>query len=1084
MTARILPLWCSLALTFTAGAALPRVEELTCEHEQNPLGLGAATPRLSWKIQSGRDGEVQTAYQIRAARSESALASGRNVVWDSGKLPSDQSVLVPWAGPALKSRDRIFWQVRIWGAAGVPSPWSQTASFELGLLHPDNEWKAKWITADLPRYDVMAPTLADASWINDGSAATQAAAIRFAFELPANAVVRRAFVDAAGDGLLTIYLNDRANRQGSSSRTAPLHADVTGQCAPGKNLIAIGSAAVRGAVRRDGNAAGRNAIAARVLIELQDGRKLAFNTDAHWKAAAAPSGNWFETAFDDSGWRVATVLGRYAEQPSRYCDNTIGPGRYLRKNFTTSRAISSARLYATALGVYEASINGQPLGDARLDPGWTDYAKRVMVQTFDVTAALRRGDNTLGVVLSDGWYAGRVGWMGVAQYGPRPSFAGQLEITYNDGSRDTIVTDESWKAGDGEIVGSDMQWGEIVDARKTSGWNQPSFDDSKWSPVVVEEHRLALDPQRGPRVRARMELTPKKITRRGDAWLVDLGQNFVGHVRLSARGPAGTTITVRHAEMLDAAATNSSLYTENLRPALSLDTFILKGGARETFEPQFTFHGFRYVEVAGYPGELTAGDIRGVVVGSDTPETGTWESSDANLNRLYENIVWSQRGNFLSVPTDCPQRDERMGWMGDAQVFAPTAARNADVAGFFTKWLLDVNDAQGPRGEFPTVAPRANQNNSWPVWGDAGVIIPWAMYLAYGDKAFLADNYEHMARWVDYCRQTSANLILNGGVGDHLAPRPTPTSIVDTAYFANSVRIVSLSAVILGKGEEAMRYEKLFQDIKAAFNTNFVGADGSITAPGGFGFRGRGAAAASTNSARIGNTQTAFLLALRFDLLPENLKAEAARRLAESVETNGHLTTGFVGVGQICPGLTRIGRSDLAWQLVFNDTYPSWLFSVKNGATTIWERWDGWTPERGFQDPAMNSFNHYSFGSIGEWLFSGAAGINSDPISPGYKHFFLRPQFTPRLSFVKATQETQYGLILSHWHVEKDQMVYDIHVPPNTTAQVTLPVASRDVRMDGKPLGLTSPAGTYVVPVSSGNHQFIFPRELISAAAR
>jgi len=784
------------------------------------------------------------------------------------------------------------------------------------------------------------------------------------------------------------------------------------------------------------------------------------------------------------------VLGPYAAAPSKYCDNTIGPGRYLRKSFTIKGTITKARLRATALGVYEVSINGQRVNrDSLLDPGWTDYTKRVMVQTFDVTRLLSPGQNALGAVLSDGWYAGRIGWMGLAQYGPRPVFAAQLEITFADGSTQIIPTDDSWEAGPGEIIGSDMQWGEIIDARKAAiGWDKSNFKNPAWTNVVVEQHDIALVPQLGPPVRKLLELAPQKITRHGDKWIVDLGQNLVGFIRLSARGSAGTAITVRHAELLDP---DGSLYTENLRPALATDTFILKGDGREIFEPHFTFHGFRYVEIAGYPGTLAADDLRGIVVASDTPPTGAWECSDPNLNRLFQNIVWGQRGNFLSVPTDCPQRDERMGWMGDAQVFAPTATRNADVAGFFTKWLVDISDAQGTNGEFPTVVPRANQNNSYPVWGDAGVIIPWAMFIAYGDKAFIADNYTNMTRWVDYSARTSSNLILTGGVGDHLAPRITPVNIVDTAFFANSARLAARTAALLGKTDDAAKYDKLFHDIAGAFNNNFVGPDGSITAVGGGFGRGRGAAPATnagTNAPgrggvgltgeRAGNTQTAYILALQFDLLPENLRPVVAERLVRDVEQNGHLTTGFVGVGRICPTLARIGRPDLAWQLVLTDTYPSWLFSVKNGATTIWERWDGWTPEKGFQDSAMNSFNHYSLGSVGDWLYSGAAGIELDELNSGYKHFFLRPQFTPRLTHVKATQDSPYGIISSHWQVEGDQMLYDVTIPPNTTADLILPVPTQTVRQSGQPLPAQSTASTQVL-LRAGMYHFSFPRELV-----
>ena len=1046
-----------LCCPLTAPAESPvRFGALTCEHLVNPIGIGVQRPRLSWKLISGRAGELQTAWQVRAASSAAALAAGRPDFWNSGKKASDQSVLVPWGGNPLGPRARVFWQVRIWDRDGDATAWSKPAQFELGLLDPATEWEGQWITADLPRYDVEREALARASWINAGSGAGQAAAVRFALDLPADATVRRAAVDVAADGLITLYANGEPTRQGPSSRTAPLRADLRSALRPGRNILAIASAAVRGALRHEADAAGRNAIAAHGAIELEDGRRFEFDTDGTWKAAVAPAGDWFATGFDDTAWPGATVLGPYAVQPSAYADNTIGPGRYLRKNFPVTGRVAQARLYATALGVYEASLNGQPVSDTVLNPGWTDYNKRVMVQTYDVTRLLKSGANAVGVVLGDGWYAGRLGWMGLAQYGARPAFNAQLEITYADGSRQVIPTDESWRAGAGEIVGSDEQWGEVIDARRAvPRWDQPGFDGVAWTPAVAERHEMALVPQLGPPVRRLREVSPKAINRHGTAWVVDFGQNLVGHVRIGARGPAGTALTLRHAEMLNA---DGSLYTANLRPALSTDTFILAGASGvETFEPHFTFHGFRYVEVGDYPGTLTPEDLRAIVVGSDLRPTGTFECSDAGLNRLFENIAWSQRGNFLSVPTDCPQRDERMGWMGDAQVFAPTAAANADVAAFFTKWMVDVNDGQSPQGDYADVSPRVDRPQpAWPVWGDTGVIIPWVMYGAYGDKAFLADNYAAMARWVEFSRRNASDLIRTGGVGDHLAPRRTPVDVVDTAYFAHSAQLLAKAAAVLGKTDDAARYDQLFRDISAAFNRAFVGPEGVIK----------------------GDTQTAYLLALQFDLLPQNLRAAAARRLAGDVEQSGHLTTGFVGVGLICPVLAQIGRPDLAWQLVLTDTYPAWLFSVKNGASTIWERWDGWTPERGFQDPAMNSFNHYSLGSVGAWLYAGAAGIQPDEDHPGYKRFWLRPQFTSRLEYVKATLDSPYGMISSHWHAEGDQMLYDVTIPPNSSAVLTLPVPPQEVRQSGKRL----PAGDATVTsltLSAGAYRFSFARRLL-----
>ena len=1078
MSRRFLSLLAALCLMGSAHAenlSPVKIDALTCEHLTNPVGIGNQQPRFSWKLRSDRAGEIQTAWEIRATSSASGLIAGSPDLWDSGKIVSDQSVLVPWNGKPLNSRSQVFWQVRIWDKDGQPTAWSDVASFELGLLDATNEWRGRWITADLPRYDIEQSALAKASWINAGSTASQAAAIRFAVELPANAVIRRAFIDVAADGLITNYVNGHATHPGFTSLTAPLHVEIGGQLTPGKNIIAISSAVVRGGIRRDRGEAGRNAIAARGVIELADGRQIEFNTDGSWKAAVAPGGNWFAPEFDDSGWVAATVVAPFSEQLSKYYDITIGPGRYLHKNFTPQKSIAKARLYATALGVYEAFIDGKRVSDDLLAPGWTDYTKRVMVQTYDVTKLIHPGQNAVGAVLGDGWYAGRLGWMGAAQYGTRPVFNAQLEITYADGSTDVIATDDSWKAGPGEIIGSDEQWGEIIDAQKAvKDWDQPAFDNSTWSNAVVEEHSFALVPQLGPPVRALMELAPQKITRHGDAWIVDFGQNLVGHVRLVAKGPAGDTVTVRHAETINS---DGSLYTENLRTALATDKFTLGGTGRETLEPHFTFHGFRYAEITGYPGTLKDGDIRAVVVSSDTPPTGTFECSNPDLNRLYQNIVWSQHGNFLSVPTDCPQRDERLGWMGDAQVFAPTAARNADVSAFFTKCMVDVDDGQNTSGDFADVSPRVSRPQpAMPVWGDAGVIIPWAMFEAYGDKSFLADNYPFMARWVDFSKERALHpqpspfaripleqqtnyagrLILNGGVGDHLAPIRTPTEVVDTAYFAHSAQLVARAATLLGKTDNAAKYDKLFHDIKDTFNEAFV----------------------STNGVIQGDTQTGYILALQFGLLPENLRAAAAQHLADNVAQHGHLTGGFVGNGLICPVLTEIGRSDLAWQLVLTNTYPSWLFSVKNGATTIWERWDGWTPERGFQDSSMNSFNHYSLGSVGTWLYSGAAGIQPDDASPGNKHFFLAPQFTTRLLHVKATLDSPYGVIASGWRVEKDQILYDVTIPPNSSATLVIPVPPKEIKESGQPLHLPDDSATKL-PLAAGTYHFSMPRQLI-----
>jgi len=1097
----------SLGLILTGSLAAQnvssvRLADLAVEHDQNTLGIGTVQPRFSWKLLSDRKGEVQTAYEIRAASTAAGLSTTPDL-WASGKVASDQSVLVPWSGKTLGSRSQVFWQVRVWDKGGQVCDWSKPASFELGLLNPAQDWKGQWITVDLPRFDIEASPLAKADWISSGSSATQANGVRYHLQLPANAKVIGASIDVSADGLIALYVNGVPTRQGSTSHTAPFHADFGPELTAGNNLIAI----ISGAVRRPAAQDNGNAIAAHGIIDLDNGQHIDFYTDGTWKAGIVPNpgatgpsataipapDSWPTPTFDESTWTAATDYGKYStSQPVPSADSTIGPGRYLRKTFTVKGPVAKARLYSTAFGVYEASINGQRVNDHQLDPGFTDYNKRVMVQTTDVTSLLKPGANAIGALIGDGWFAGRLGWDGLYQYktvSDHPLFNAQLEITYADGSKDIVATDNTWKGGAGEVVGSDDQLGEVIDARKALPWDQATFNDSGWKNATIEDHSATeLDPQVGPPVRRMMELAPKKITKIGNSWIIDFGQNLVGHVRLAARGPANAVINVTHAEMLSA---DGSLYTENLRSAISLDTFTLKGtGQLETFEPHFTFHGFRYVEVDGYLGELTADNIRGVVVGSDTPNTGTWESSSTDINQLYSNIRWGQRGNYISIPTDCPQRDERMGWMGDAQVFAPTAARNSDVAGFFAKWTIDIDDAQTPQGRFSSVSPKGTQNQGYPVWGDAGVLIPWLMYNVYGDKKFLADHYDAMARWVDYC-QANASTIMSSGVGDHLAPMPTatPTTLVDRAYFANSADIVAKSAALLGKTDDAAKYAQLHDSLVADYQKNYIGEDGSVTAPGG-GFRGRGGfggpggaapAPGGTGAAalpRSGNSQSAFVFALHFNLAPENVRPLIAQRLADDINQKGHLTTGFPGTSWLCPTLTQIGRSDLAWKLLFTDTYPSWLFEVKNGATTMWERWDGWTEDNGFQASSMNSFNHYSFGAVGYWLYSGAAGIQTDDASPGYKHFILAPQISDRLTFLKSSYESPYGKITSNWKIDGDQVVYDVTVPPNSSATLNLPVPPQSVKESGQPIAANS-GTTTSLPLAAGSYSFSFPKQLL-----
>jgi alpha-L-rhamnosidase len=882
-----------------------RVTHLTTEYLVNPLGLDTPRPRLSWRLDAPERGAKQTAYHILAASDPARLAAGTADLWDSGRVESDESVLVEYAGAALRSGQRAHWQVRAWDGAGQPTEWSAPAWWEMGLLEP-GDWQAAWIS-------------------------------------------------------------------------------------PGA-----------------------------------------------------------------------------AEHAT--------PNPLLRGTFDVSGTVVAARAYVTALGLYELELNGRRVGDWLLTPGWTSYNKRLQYQVYDVTPLLRPGRNALGALLGDGWYRGRMGWVADKDrhvYGGQVGLLAQITITYADGRVQVVGTDAAWKHAPGPIVSSELYDGEAHDARlERPGWSTSDYDDAGWAPVQahrVADERRNLVAQVGVPVRRINELKPIGViqTPAGET-LLDFGQNMVGWVRMRVSGEAGATITLRHAEVLDA---DGNFYTANLRSAKQTDTYTLKGDGEEIFEPRFTFHGFRYVAVAGYPGEVTLDNFTGVVIHSDMPATGAFECSDPLINQLQHNITWGQKGNFVDVPTDCPQRDERMGWTGDAQAFARTAAFNYRVAGFMTKWLRDVAADQWANGAVPHVVPDVLRQAGSTGWGDAATIVPWVVYQCYGDKRLLAEQYPSMAAWVGYgLAQAGDDLIWDGGFhfGDWLAvkgpdaniPNPvTNISLISTAFLAHATHLTAKAARVLGKLDDAAKYDQLFADIKSAFNREFV-----------------------TPSGRIGpDTQTAYVLALQFELLPPELHAQAARRLADDVRRRDHhLTTGFLGASHLSHVLSDYGYLDEAYALLHQETYPSWLYPVTKGATTIWERWDGLQPDGKFQDVGMNSFNHYAYGAIGDWLYRVVAGINQDPDAPGYKRILLRPRPGGKLTYARASHDSLYGKIESGWARTDSVLKLDVTIPPNTEAEVHLPASSvAAVTEGGKPLGeaagvrlVREAAGEVVVGVGAGKYEF------------
>ncbi len=752
---------------------------------------------------------------------------------------------------------------------------------------------------------------------------------------------------------------------------------------------------------------------AHITIEAWDEDKAYTPATGFWESGP---GSW------EAKWIGGTLIGG---------PRTTIPSAKLRKAFSVDQQVASARIYITALGIYEGTLNGHRIGDWNLAPGWTDYRQRVRYQAFDISDSVQVGQNLIEVDLGDGWYCGSLEWRGRQLYGDRPRLLAEIHIVQADGSSSVIRTDETWEHAYGSTLEGDLLAGEAFDARL-------NYDN--WLPVSTFDHPegLKIVASEEPKITITEEIKPIEVKKQNawpaPRWIFDLGQNMVGHVRLKVDAKEGQSLFMRFGEVLD---TDGRLYITNLRSARQTDFYACKGKGPETWEPKFTFHGFRYVELNGHTEEPLPDAITGVVVHSDTERIGWFECSDPLINQLVKNVDWGWRGNSVDVPTDCPQRDERLGWTGDAQVFIRTATYIREVNGFFAKYVQDLADSQNEAGAIPPVAPNSTSigEDGGPAWSDAFMICPWQLYRSYGDVEVLAKHYDKYIAFIDFLGSTAKDHIrlydgFEGfkGFGDWLSINAETThDFIGTAYYAYSVEIMAKIAEVLGQKADTSRYQALHNDIKQAFISKYVSSDGKV----------------STGS------QTSQVLALHFGLLPEELRAKAVDILVKDIEERGwKLSTGFVGSSYLPYALSKNGRSDVAYKLLHQKDWPSWLYAVTKGATTIWERWDGWTEENGFQDPGMNSFNHYAYGAVAEWLFSTVAGIELDPIVPGFKKFKLAPVPGGELTWASAKFVSPYGEIASRWTLTEGGLNWSVIVPPNTTAVVSVPEGYAS--LDGK----------------------------------
>ena len=1084
-------------------AGAQEITRLTTEYMDRPMGIDVKQPVFGWQMQSDRYGAAQTAYRIVTATSKENLENG-TYTYDSGTVNSPTSVCIKYNGPELSPCTRYYWQVLVTDERGKvhesPASW-----FETGLM--GGLWgNAMWIASNKMQ---LSPYRFDYAIEYDVETAKPGPA-KFIFGAPQEDCYVFVMLDTRDSA--KVMLGNALYNKETVQHTLNVSNIIPPADATKKHHIRL-------EVRGGGNYDVKVSLDGRVISQ---GNQTSINCmrDSIGRPQARLFGIGYRQpqGFDAVFSNIKLLNYKWDNlvlnsDPKTY--NAKGdnkavlwmPGSdvnapIMRKNVNVGKEVKRARLYATARGAYWFYINGQRVGDGYLNPGWTDFRHRIMYNTYDVTQMLRQGNNALGIELGHGWFCDDFGWAGAMwgdQYGYKPSALAMIKVEYTDGTNETFVTDNTWKVyNGGPLYVNNLYHGVIYDARReVDGWKEPGFNDAAWEKVAILPPPPAsteIQGYVGLEIKNNITLTAKKMTRIGNRFIYDMGQNFAGVPRLkNMKGRKGQTITIHFAEMLypETVPENprapltrehyernkGQMYMDNYRSAISTDYYTFRGAPEgETFEPPFTQHGYRYVSIDGLDEPLPLEDVEGIVLESVGEQISRYETSNADINQLFSNIVWGQRGNFLAVPTDCPQRDERLGWTGDANVFCRTSTYNMMTGPFFNRWFYTLRDQKSDNGDvggyYPSLggtkegAPRSGFERGCG-WSDVTITVPWEMYQQYGDLGFVERHYGAMKDYMKFLESQAKDYIYPDAFywGDWLAPMPTNISMLSTAYFGYDARLMREMAKALGKTDDAVYYDKLYRNISRAFCNYFFDSEG-YTIEGNH-----------EGTPRM-DTQTSYLLPLAFLELPEDLQQKAVKHLLEAIErSNYHLQTGFLGTPLLCNVLSNFGHNDIAYRLYTQTEYPSWLFPVKQGATTMWERWNSYTIKEGFGEVSMNSFNHYAYGAIEEWIMSHNLGIQRDENRPGYKHILMQPKIDDTFSFVKGGFRSVYGDISSAWEIKPSGTEIEFTIPANTTATFTLPVSSMDnLKLKKGKKGVSSKSfddGKAVYELKSGTYKFI-----------